>query len=390
MTTHSTISNQATDRHDSVDVMHRRNVATPLVAPSNSLEQQCALLWRSMLRVEPVGVQDDIFDLGGDSKLVDQMIANIGKITGRSLRVAEFMEKPTVAHLAHLIQQTRWAPSWKSLVPIQPRGTRLPLFFVHAPRGDVLLYCHIARQLGEDQPVYGLQAVGVDGDDTPLFSFEEMAAHYVSEMRAIQPEGPYSLCGFCLGGMLAFEVARQLHAQGCTVDLLALCDTYPPRPALTTKRQRIGNRVARPGRRLVRHFGQVSKLDTAQGKIAYLRKRVRNIRLTTKMWLWNRVYSHYQRRGRPLPRVFQNVYMINVRAKQEYEPSAYSGHVTVLLNASTSKHGPAMEDAWCELVAGGVEMHWLACNHDDMLKGPGGHEIAMVLKECVERNETSY
>ncbi|HEV7515840.1 MAG TPA: amino acid adenylation domain-containing protein, partial [Thermoanaerobaculia bacterium] len=118
-------------------------------------------------------------------------------------------------------------PRFSPLVPIQPRGTERPLYLVHPVGGNVLCYAELARRLGEDQPVYGLQSLGLSGS-APQETVAEMAASYVAAVKAAQPEGPYRLGGWSIGGVLAYEMARQLRESGAEVELLALFDSLAP------------------------------------------------------------------------------------------------------------------------------------------------------------------
>src|SRR6185295_19030205 len=140
--------------------------------------------------------------------------------------LATLFQAPTVARLAAVIEKD-WTPAWSSLVEIQPGGSRPAFFCVHALGGNVVEYYELARHLGEEQPFYGLQSQGFDGKRSPHTRVEDMAAHYIKELRELQPEGPYFIGGRSLGGMVAFEMAQQLRAQGQTIGLLALLDTYP-------------------------------------------------------------------------------------------------------------------------------------------------------------------
>lgn len=163
-----------------------RIVDVPMLAARTTLELHLVLLCRSLLRVRPIGLRDNFFELGGDSQLAERLIAEIKTTTGRSLSLTKFLEQPTVEHLSNMVKQTRWSPNWSSLVPIREGGSRPPLFFVHAPRGYVFLYYHVANHLDPDLPVYGLQALGVNRKVTPHFSFQEMAAHYIKEMSTLR------------------------------------------------------------------------------------------------------------------------------------------------------------------------------------------------------------
>ena len=135
-----------------------------------------------------------------------------------------------MAQLAAVLAAENTAPAWRSLVPIQPGGTQPPLFCIPPAGTTSINFAALVRYLGPDQPVYGLEAVGMDGKEPPHNRVEEMARHYLKEVRALQPEGPYYLVGRCFGGVVAFEMGQQLHAQGQAVGLLAMLDTGAPGP----------------------------------------------------------------------------------------------------------------------------------------------------------------
>ncbi len=212
--------------------LSRPELENTFVAPRNAIESRIAQVWCEILGLESVGIHDNFFDLGGHSLLAAQLAAKIEKKLGRELALAAIFRAPTVAELAEMFRPRRRSkgPS-PSLVAIQPRGTRPPFFCVHAI-GGIVYYRGLALVLGLDQPFYGLQAQGLDGKRRPYESVEEMAAHYVLEIRELQPEGPYHLGGYSFGGKVAFEMARQLRAQGHRTAFLALFDTsnFPPPP----------------------------------------------------------------------------------------------------------------------------------------------------------------
>ena len=159
------------------------------VAPQDIMEIKLARLWEEVLDVERVGTRDDFFELGGHSLLAVRLLSQIEKAFDRQLPLAVIFDAPTVGQLAALLREEGWSPSWSSLVPIQPRGSRLPFYCVHAVGGHVLDYGDLSRHLGPDQPLYALQAQGLDGKQPPCRRVEEMAACYVNEIRKA-PERP--------------------------------------------------------------------------------------------------------------------------------------------------------------------------------------------------------
>ena len=199
---------------------------TGFVAPRTNVEQLVADSWREALRVEKISVYDDFFDLGGHSLIAVQVMARLEKLTGKRLPLAALFTHPTVAELAQLVQPDGRPITWDSLVPIKPKGSKMPLYIVHGAGLNVLLFNALARNMHAEQPVYGLQAKGLDGVEEPFSRIEDMAAHYVAAMQAQNPDGPYALAGFSFGGLIAFEMARQLLAAGKAVKLLAMFDTY--------------------------------------------------------------------------------------------------------------------------------------------------------------------
>src|SRR5262249_30894375 len=198
------------------------------VAPRDTLEHQLTKIWEKVLAIKPIGIKDNFFDLGGHSLLAVRLFEEIAKVTGKTLPLATLFQALTVEQLADLLRQEGWSALWSSLVAIQPHGSRPPFFFIHAVSGNVLHYRFLSHYLGQDQPFYGLQAQGLDGTQAPQTRIEDMAALYIKEIRTLQPEGPYFLGGGSSGGVIAFEMAQQLHAQGQQVALLVLFDTYFP------------------------------------------------------------------------------------------------------------------------------------------------------------------
>ncbi|HTE20685.1 MAG TPA: AMP-binding protein, partial [Armatimonadota bacterium] len=207
----------------------RPAVEPQFVAPRTPLEEQLARIWRSVLEVESVGVQDGFFELGGNSLLAARMFAEVARECGTKLPLTTLLRAPTVERLADVLEgdeDTAYAPG---LVPIQPDGSRSPLYLIAPPGGSAIVFRDLARHLGPDQPVYGLQAAEVDGKPVPYVSGVESARHYLEEIRALQPSGPYCLMGYSYGGIIAFEMACRLHAQGEPVAFLGLLDTLGPR-----------------------------------------------------------------------------------------------------------------------------------------------------------------
>ncbi|HEU0299899.1 MAG TPA: amino acid adenylation domain-containing protein, partial [Longimicrobium sp.] len=196
------------------------------VPPGPGLEARMAAVWQEVLGVDRVGAHDDFFDLGGQSILATRLVARLRGELGIDVPVGMLMQAPTVEALARAVEageRTVRLP----LVPLQTFGGRPPLFMAHPAGGHVVCYRGLAVNLAPDQPVYGLQPRGLEDGREPIADLEEMAAYYVEAVRRFRPRGPYRLGGWSFGGVVAWEMARQLRAAGEEVDLLAMLDTSP-------------------------------------------------------------------------------------------------------------------------------------------------------------------
>ena len=154
-------------------------VGHPYVAPRTGMEVQLTALWQQVLGMQEIGIHDNFFDLGGHSLKAAQLFYQLELVFGKQLPLATLFQAPTIAELASVLTKASWVPPWQSLVAIQPSGTGVPLFMVPGVGGNVLVFAKLARMLGTEQPLYGLQARGLDGKETPFISVSEMAAHYV-------------------------------------------------------------------------------------------------------------------------------------------------------------------------------------------------------------------
>ncbi|PYU98246.1 MAG: non-ribosomal peptide synthetase, partial [Acidobacteria bacterium] len=198
-----------------------------VLPPRNLLELELIRLWRRLFQREDIDCQDNFFALGGHSLLATRLATEIDKLLGCKLPIAALFQSPTVESLTRRLTRENWAPPWSSLVPLQPLGSQPPLFFVHGVGGDVYGFLELAKLLPSGQPSYGIQAVGLDGKSARHVTVEDMAAHYVKEILSFQRDGPFYLAGYSMGGLIAFEMARQLHRLGQRVALLALLDSAP-------------------------------------------------------------------------------------------------------------------------------------------------------------------
>jgi thioesterase domain-containing protein/acyl carrier protein len=193
--------------------------------PRTQVELRLCMIWEDLLSVSPVGIDADFFELGGHSMLAVRMVKRIQSELDVNVNISTLFAHPTIEGLAASLGQ-RGQPEGLAdcVVPIQPKGSQRPVFAVHAAGGTVMTYSTVARVLGPDQPVYGLQSIGLSGEAEPLDTMEAMAAHYIDALRRVQPEGPYRLLGYSSGAHVAIEIARRLLALGEPVEYLGLID----------------------------------------------------------------------------------------------------------------------------------------------------------------------
>ena len=203
---------------------------TEAAPPRNKTEERLAAIFSDVLGTRVSSVKESFFDLGGHSLLAVRLFARIHQDFGKKLPLATLFGAATIEKLALLLVETEPSiPTWSSLVPVQRDGGRPPFFCVHGGGGEVLFARDLVKHLGREFPFYGFQARGLANPNERDSSIEEMAAHYVEGMKGVAGDETVYLGGFCMGGLVAYEMARQLLAKGRKVGLVVMIDTYNPR-----------------------------------------------------------------------------------------------------------------------------------------------------------------
>jgi amino acid adenylation domain-containing protein len=369
----------------------RISLETGFVAPRNSTEAILVAIWAEVLGLKQVGIYDNFFALGGHSLLAMRLFTEIEKTFGKRLSLATLFQKQTIAELADILYQEQEQPSreWESLVMIQQGNpTKLPLFCVHAIWGNVLFYRKLVQYLSIEQPVYGLQAQGLDGKRSPLTSISEMASNYIEEMQTIQPQGPYFVGGFSLGGQIAFEIARQLQAQGQEVRLLAVVDSGAP-----VVTQWSADTANTPPQTLWEssflHLSNLLKLKP-QDKVNYLWERINWHVTVGKASIFYKLYLRYIKRSLPEIRIL-NVGAANHQAFNSYVvPEIYPGKVTLFRSGSSFKNWEDDPQLWNQVATGGVELYQIPeAIHTTLLEEPNVRILAEKLTICLQQAQTN-
>ncbi len=362
----------------------RISLDTGFDAPSNPTEEILVAIWAEVLGLKQIGIHDNFFALGGHSLLAMRLFNEIEKTLGTRLSLATLFQKQTIAELATILHQEESSQEWESLVMIQQgKPTKPPLFCIHAIWGNVLFYRKLAHYL-PDQPFYGLQAQGLDGKRSPLTSIPEMASNYIKEIQRIQPQGPYFVGGFSLGGQIAFEVARQLHALGQEVRLLAVFDSGSP--VVTQGSADATNTKPKTLWKLsFSHLNNLLNLKP-RDQINYLWERI-NWHLTAgKASIFYKLYLRYIKRSLMDVRIL-DVASANHQAFKSYvAQEIYPGIVTLFLSASSFEKLEDDPQLWIKAATGGVEIYQIpGAIHTTLMEEPNVRLLAEKLTVCLQQ-----
>jgi thioesterase domain-containing protein/acyl carrier protein len=378
-------SNGKIDRKSLPAPEQSQTIRSEFVAPEDPSEQMLARIWSRILKVYRVGRTDNFFELGGHSLLAVRLVAEIEKLTNVRLPLAMLLQAPTIAGLAELLRNEHWTPSWSSLVPIRPGGSKPPLFLMHAHGGNVLEYYPLANLLNADQPVYALQARGLDGNLPKDAKLSDMAAAYIAEMRTLQPQGPYYLGGFCFGGLLAFEVAQQLTAAGQEVAALSMIQSMHPaawhfKPG-TTFLHRACYKAAK----------RISlELDNlGNRKPGYIADRLRHVSgvLRARMAIAvDGVTGHVHRDPSKLPvqYILEILGDLHEKALEGWIPQPYRGRV-ILFRASKQLSGLISDESlgWKQTLTGPLEVREIPGHQQNLLLDPNVKRLASEISKIL-------
>ncbi len=340
------------------------------VAPRDEWERGLATIWEEVLETRPIGAGDNFFDLGGHSLLAVRLMARIQQRFGQDLPLSILFQGATLEHLAGVLRRRTGTAPRSALVEIQAAGVQPPLFCVHPVGGNVLCYAELSRRLGVDQPLYGLQALDPDGGAPPRL--EDMAARYVAEVRRVQPEGPYLLAGWSMGGVVAFEMAQQLRREGRKVALVTLIDTSAlEAPAPVLDPATLASLFASD---LAGQMGVALALEPDELRPLPARERL------------EKVIDHTRRAGVLPPEVdagsmarWLALFESNYLAMLAYVPKPYPGRVA-LINA---RAGSGSAGFWAGLAAQGADILTLEGDHFNLLTAPRIERLSDFLRERI-------
>jgi len=368
------------DRRALASGRYRLPFSRTSVPPRNKVEATMAEIWSHVLGVEPVGVFDNFFELGGHSLTATRLIARLGSAFEIDIPLQALFLDPTIAALAEHLQYDTASrsyryvsaiPHWKYLVAMHPGGTRTPFFFVAGYQGHddaLLMLSRFVPYLGADQPVYGFRPRWIEGDAEAYASVADAARDFLSELRTIQPHGPYLLGGFCVGGVVALEMARQLMEEGEEVNFLTLLDCE--RPSL---HRAILADLRLMSHRVIHMVSVISGIIRSKGAA----------RTTMIRDLIHRKLGVMQPE-QAVASADNSFYDKKVRYRRlayKHSVSEYPGRITLIVNERQYRFDRYM--GWRGVARGGLVVHRAPGNHDTVLR-VYGREFAEILLRCLD------
>jgi amino acid adenylation domain-containing protein len=366
------------------------DAGSEVVLPRDETEGILVAIWQELLGADEVGIDDDFFVLGGHSMLAVRMFAAIYDRFGVHLPLTSLFKGATIRHLAVLIAAQKEPAQWTSLVEMKPTGAKPPFYCVHGMTGDVFWFRDLLEHLDPEQPFWGLQSQGLDAVQPPLPTIEAMAAHYVAEIRALQPQGPYYVGGYSYGGSIAYEMACQLREQGQEVALLAIIDHATPASGYYTYK--------------ITPYFLLHFLRNLPYRVQdFLRRRPDQIwaRIRRQFLIFNKAADrsrHPQQRqlhaaaagelidqAPELPDHVQRVIETNFDAILGYHPRLYPGKLT-LLRARGGRlfctHDPTM--GWKPYALEGVDVRAIPGSHLRLFHKTHVRHLARQLQQCLD------
>jgi non-ribosomal peptide synthetase component F/thioesterase domain-containing protein len=352
------------------------------VPPRDDLESKLVKIWEEVLGVAGIGVRTSFFALGGYSLMIVRLFARINKTLGTSLPITTIFNAPTVQQLADIL---RGHKDYSSLVPVQKGTNKPPFFLIHS----YLLYGGLPTVIGKDYPFFGLRELDKDGEMT----IQERIATYIREMRAVQPAGPYYIGGWCAAGPLAVETARQLVAEGETVGLVVLFDSWRPGYAedlaanQTTKAHMTFR--GKLTRKYAYHMRKMGAMSFAEKTRYFWSSAIHKVQTTRdQLYLrhWAAVQWLFKHFGLALPHFMHNISLNTLNAVRLYKTDPFACRITLFRATETQNiAGADAACGWLDIAKEGVEVFWAPGSHESMFIEPNLSVVGNMMRECLEK-----
>jgi len=358
------------------------NTKIGYVPPRTDLESLVAQIWAENLGLGTVGVFDDFFELGGHSLMALQVLNQLEKETGKRLPLASLFEHSTVESMTLLLEMDSKSITWDSLVAIKPQGNKMPLYIVHGAGLNVLFFNTLAKNMDPDQPIYGLQAKGLNGIDEPLEKIEDMAAYYISEIVKHNPKGPYAIAGFSFGGIIAFEMAKQFKAMGKDVKMLAMFDTYAYQSdRYDSTFTKLYNKARYLSKQLLYTFTLFS--EDPKRTIEY---KTEAIKRRFVQFYWKIKYGQKQNQEGFFG-YSNNIDVKNGQAWEKYVFTPYNGSIELFRAKKRTFYIDDFEYlGWKPFALKGIRIHEIPGEHNYIFAPPNDKEFAEILQRCLDES----
>lgn len=360
---------------------HTAIALMPYTPPRTDVEKKLVDIWERYLGIDKVGIFDDFFDLGGHSLIAVQIMNDIQLELHKTLPLASLFQHSTIEKLALLMRLNGKSITWDSLVPIKPTGSKTPLYIVHGAGMHVLLFNTLAVNLDPDQPVFGLQAKGLNGIDEPYYTIEDMAAHYVKEIVANNPKGPYALAGYSLGGLIAYEMARQMQKMGKHVTTLAMFDTNVEveKPTPKTNLGRFWGQA----KHVAVQAGYIVKLMTKY-PLSTIKHKSRAVRRRLMSMYWRVKYGKSQNQ-QGFFGYAHKIDVINADAERNYVVKPANVHIDLFKAKKVMFYMDDFEYlGWKPYALNGITIHDIPGDHDSIFTPPNDRVFAQLLQQCLD------
>ncbi|TPM36094.1 non-ribosomal peptide synthetase [Mesorhizobium sp. B2-3-4] len=335
--------------------------------PRGGLEETIARLWREVLATDDIGREDNFFALGGSSFAGMRLMAKLEERFGRRMPFAMLVSHPTLAAMADVVRGDVETHDASLAMRIRAGDETAPLFCVHPVGGNVMCYTALAQALPPGRAMHGIRAPGLVSDtETPLDSIAAMAMRYIEEIRSIQPNGPYHLLGWSLGGLVVQEMACRLAAEGETLGLVAMIDSAVPKPRGPATDQKPTDRF----RQFAADLAAIANLslDPSDKAMEHLTEGERFAGLARRM----------EEAGAPADitalRLVYNVFQAGWSALDRHMPRNADARLLLFAAANRADAG-CMKEAWRKIIPG-IEIVDMEADHYTIVRAPTINTIA--------------
>ena len=365
----------------SIEILQKRTTESNFNPPTNATEEKIAAIWEKSLGIKQIGIDDDFFELGGDSLTAVQLIPKLKELFEMELSPHSLIHYPTIRALAKIIEQEQSSQSDEKVLSsllVELKAGKFdepPLFLIHPVGGSVYIYRDLANSLNTEQTVYGIQARGWDGKEKPLETINEMATLYTEIIRQVQPQGPYRIGGASLGGVIAFEMAQQLLSAEQKIDLLFMIDTpgtgHMPKDVFKTDLDIL-----------------LYLLNISSDSVEFV-ENVKSLKGDEQLQFF---INEQNKTGRQLfPNIdelrhFLKLFKVNADALRQYQSKAYNGDILFFVAKEKDEYNAKNpQAAWSQMALQRIEVLEVNGNHITMNQSPNVNAISRRIKQKINK-----